>query len=78
MPGSEEARRLTDRDYLLCALHMILDEEERLAQLCPDCRARAEGEQCPVCGRETVGRSGGVNTAFDAERYERLKRGERH
>jgi len=78
LPGSEEAQRLTDRDYLLCALHMILDEEEWLAQLCPDCRAQTEGAYCPVCGRETGGWSGGENAAFDAARYERLKRGEQH
>jgi len=68
---------MTDRDYLLCALHLILDEEERLNALCPACRVRAEEERCPVCG-EAVQQSGaGINAAFDTQRFERMKRGEK-
>ena len=33
---------MTDRDYLWCALNLALDQEEELARLCPECRARAE------------------------------------
>lgn len=67
---------MTDRDYLLCALHLILDEEERLEMLCPACRARTEEERCPVCGERTEIWGTGVNPAFDEERFERMKRGE--
>lgn len=74
LPSSEQARRLTDRDYLLCALHLILDEEERLARLCPSCREAAE-RCCPVCGVPLEDTGG--NAAFDVERFEALKRGER-
>lgn len=62
---------MTGRDYLLCALHLLLDEEERLARLCPACREAAE-HCCPVCGADTGG-----SAAFDQERFEALKRGER-
>ena len=68
---------MTDRDYLLCALHLLLDEEERMNALCPACRGRAEEERCPVCG-DLIDRSGaGINPAFDLERFERMKRGEK-
>lgn len=47
-----------------------------LARLCPDCRARATEEQCPVCSREKTGREEIVNPAFDPERFLELKGGE--
>ena len=65
---------MTDRDYLWCALNLALDGEEELDRLCPECRGRAEGEPCPVCGRERE--SFGWNGGFDAARFERLKEGE--
>lgn len=77
LPGSEAARALTDRDFLRCALHLILDEEERLDQLCPACRARAEERRCAVCGAPLAEENRGEDPAFDWARYERLKRGER-
>ena len=68
---------MTDRDYLLCALHLLLDEEERLNALCPACRERAQEERCPVCG-DLTDRSGvETNPSFDLERFERMKRGEK-
>ena len=68
---------MTDREYLWCALHLLLDDEERLAQMCPACRAEALEERCPVCGMPTAAAAAEENAAFDQERYERLKRGER-
>ena len=68
---------MTDRDYLLCALHLLLDEEERMNMLCPACRVQAEEERCPVCGEVTKQNGAAVNEAFDMERFERMKRGER-
>jgi len=67
---------MTGRDYLWCALNLLLDQEEALDVLCPACRAEAERARCPVCGTETVGESVGENASFDRERYERLSRGE--
>lgn len=66
---------MTHRDYLWCAVNLLLDDEERLAQLCPACRERAMEERCPVCGVPTGGDQTGVNPAFDAERFEALRRG---
>lgn len=64
---------MTDRDYLWCALNLVLDDEEELARLCPACRAEAERDHCPVCGGRADG--GGSNGSFDMARYEALKEG---
>ena len=64
---------MTDRDYLWCALNRVLDREEELAQLCPDCRAWAEGDRCPVCGRDTA--ESGWDQNFDLARFEAMKEG---
>ena len=71
------AREMTGRDYLWCALNLLLDQEEELAALCPTCRAEAQEGRCPVCGGPAAPANAGENQAFDLERYERLKRGER-
>ena len=63
------------RDYLWCALNLMLDREEALEQLCPSCRQQAEEERCPVCGAPAGTVTGSQNAAFDEERYERLLRG---
>ena len=64
---------MTDRDFLWCALNLVLDDEEELDRLCPACRAEAERERCPVCG--SAAEDCGVNAGFDAERYAALKEG---
>lgn len=66
---------MTGRDYLWCLLNLMLDEEEQLNRLCPRCREEAEKERCPSCGAETGRTVGGVNAAFDPERFEKLRRG---
>ena len=65
---------MTDRDFLLCALHLLLDEEDRLGRLCPSCRDAAE-HCCPVCGAPLAGPDTGCNPSFDLNRFEALKRG---
>lgn len=62
---------MTHRDYLWCALNLVLDGEEELAMLCPACRAEAEEERCPVCGA-AVGDCG-QNGFFDEKRFEELR-----
>ena len=64
------------RDYLWCALNLMLDREEELARLCPSCRVQAEENRCPACGSPVGEAYGGENPAFDRERFERLKRGD--
>lgn len=66
---------MTDREYLWCALNLLLDDEEELTQLCPSCREEALARRCPVCGTETAGMAAGENAAFDEVRFEALKQG---
>ena len=68
---------MTDRDYLWCALNLLLDGEEALDALCPACRAEAREGRCPVCGAATGGDRTGENAGFDPERFERMLRGEK-
>ncbi len=68
---------MKNRDYLWCALNLLLDDEEALEALCPECRSRAERGACPACGRETGVMAVEKNAGFDEDRFERLKRGER-
>lgn len=64
---------MTDGDYLWCAVNLLLDEEEETALLCPDCRAEALRDRCPVCGR-TRGRTiREENPAFDWARYRAMR-----
>lgn len=69
---------MKDRDYLWCLANGLLDREEQLERLCPDCRVRAEQARCPVCGRpeesEQLG-EGGSNPTFDLAQFQRLKEG---
>ena len=67
---------MTGRDYLWCGVNLLLDEEEALDRLCPQCRSEAQEERCPVCGRPTAGAGGGENGVFDMERFEQLRQGE--
>ena len=71
LPTERRARDMTDRDYLWCALNLVLDREEELDRLCPRCREQAEADTCPVCGDSRE--SWGHNTGFDWARFEQLK-----
>ncbi len=66
---------MRDRDYLWCALNLMLDDEETLDRLCPSCRSMAERGCCPSCGCEVSSSVGGVNQQFDVARFERMKQG---
>ena len=74
LPGEERERRMTRRDYLYCAVQQWLDEEEKLEHLCPACRQRAIQRRCTACGAPLPTEEM-QNTAFDMERYRRLKEG---
>lgn len=66
---------MTDRDYLWCALNLMLDDEEALEGLCPACRAEAREGKCPVCGGAVGGSMAGENAGFDLARFEELRNG---
>lgn len=75
LPTERRARAMKGRDYLWCLANTLLDREEELERLCPECRARALEERCPVCGRSAGNQEETVNPAFDLERFEELKGG---
>jgi predicted amidophosphoribosyltransferase len=64
---------MTESDYLYCALQLLLDKEERLAGLCPACRAAAteDTSRCAVCGGPLE--TATENPAFDLARFEELR-----
>lgn len=76
LPGEERAKNLYQRDILYCILQQWLDEEEKLEMLCPTCRDRAMEKRCTACGAPLQEGEEIENTAFDMERYRRLKEGE--
>ncbi len=69
LPWEARARALRERDYLYCAAQMMLDEEEKLAGMCPACRAEAESAHCTVCGAALAEE----NAGFDEKRFEELR-----
>ncbi len=70
---------MKDRDYLWCLSHMLLDREEELDRLCPECRELAEETRCPVCGGTAAHRGEKtVNASFDEGRFTALKEGGGH
>ncbi len=75
LPTEERARAMTGRDYLWCALHLLLDEEEELDRLCPTCRAQAQEDRCPVCGGVPGEHTAETNDAFDWDRFQALREG---
>ena len=66
---------MKDRDFLWCALNLMLDEEQELDQLCPACREQAMEERCMGCGIPLALTGRHVNAAFDEERFRQLKGG---
>lgn len=74
LPSEKRAREMTDRDYLYCVMQLTLDEEQTLAQLCPQCREQARQRTCPCCGAAL----GEENGNFDEARFEELKHGGVH
>ena len=75
LPTEQRVREMTEEEYLWCAVHLLLDEEEAEAALCPTCRAKLDEARCPVCGQEKDAALREENAGFDWARYEKLKEG---
>ncbi|MDO4813240.1 MAG: molybdopterin oxidoreductase [Eubacteriales bacterium] len=75
LPSEQRVQEMTDGDYLYCLIHEMLDREEALESLCPNCRERAEQLHCTLCGTPLRDTSAGANAGFDMERFMRMKEG---
>ena len=75
LPTEARVQDMKSRDYLWCLANALLDREEELERLCPECRARALEERCPVCGQRREDQLEAVNPSFDLARFEELKGG---
>jgi len=67
---------MKERDYVWCLINQLLDREEELERLCPDCRQSMEQDVCPGCGKpvEKWG-EGEENPEFDWRRFQMMKEG---
>lgn len=54
LPSEKRAQEMTDADYLYCLVHEMLDREEAMERLCPECRTRAEEARCSICGASSA------------------------
>lgn len=69
LPWESRAKAMTDGDLLYCILHTVLDHEDALDRLCPQCRSDLLKDGCPACGALHYGQ----NPNFDPSRFEELK-----
>ena len=76
LPTEDRVKAMLPKDYLWCVLQMMLDDDERVAALCPACREERERGRCPSCGGEVSTWQGAQNGSFDEERFLRMKGGE--
>jgi len=68
-PWEKRARMMTPEDLRACVLQMTLDDEERLADVCPKCREDLLRRRCPVCGEIRFEE----NPNFDPDKFEELR-----
>lgn len=69
LPSEPRAHKMTDGDYLYCAVQTILDAQEQQSKLCSKCRQELEEDRCIRC----AGALDQVNESFDTARFEELK-----
>lgn len=68
---------MTDGQWLWLFINQIIDNEEHLEKMCPECRSEAtSNNKCIRCGKVlTNDEDKFVNPNFDADRFERLSHG---
>lgn len=67
---------MTDGQWLWLFVNQIIDNEEHLEKMCPDCRNEVTStHKCIRCGKVlTKDEDRFINPNFDASRFERLSR----
>ena len=69
---------MTDGQWLWLFVNQIIDNEEQLEKMCPDCRNEVTStHKCVRCGKVLAKKSEDVfiNPNFDQSRFERLSNG---
>lgn len=64
---------MTDGQWLWLFVNQIIDNEEQLEKMCPECRneVTSETKKCIRCGK-VLAKQGFINPNFDASRFEKL------
>lgn len=70
---------MTDEQWLWIFANQSLDADEKLENMCPDCRKEVAQHRCIRCGKIISGSTefeeSFVNENFDEARYEAMKNG---
>lgn len=69
---------MTDGQWLWLFVNQLIDSEEHLEKMCPECRNEATStNKCIRCGKVLTKDEGKfINPNFDVDRFERLSRGD--
>lgn len=64
---------MTDEQWLWVYANMLIDNEDRLNQMCPTCRNNVTSDdKCTACGKTISNVEYTHNPKFDADRFNRL------
>jgi succinate dehydrogenase/fumarate reductase-like Fe-S protein len=68
---------MTDGQWLWLFVNQLIDNEEHLEKMCPDCRNEVTStSKCIRCGKVLSNNENTfINPNFDASRFERLSQG---
>ena len=69
---------MTDGQWLWLFVNQVIDNEEQLEKMCPDCRNEVTStHKCVRCGKVLANKSEDmfINPNFDRSRFERLSNG---
>lgn len=69
---------MTDEQWLWIFANQSLDTDEKLENMCPECRNEVTQHRCIRCGKKLSEHSEGetyINKNFDEAKYEALKNG---
>lgn len=67
---------MTDEQWLWLFVNQVIDNEEHLEKMCPDCKDEVTStHKCIRCGKVLTKKEDKfINPNFDADRFERLSR----
>lgn len=76
MPSDDSFRKLTDEQWVWLFANQLIDNEEKLEQMCDKCKEDATSKnKCIRCGTSLTNHDKFVNPNFDNSKFERLSKG---